>query len=228
MNKDDKRLMRRIVMFCLAALASACAERGPSIVEFDGELPALKYCYVEGDPHCLQGSPPGDPEPEAPGLWLGWDYTFSACTSGTMNDADRDTVDDTCEYTLAAAFRPELRFSYGEGTNGRKRESFWAVRRAPDDPTKIHIIYLLGYHWDMGRNCAPAQDAFNFCDMHTGDSEFVIVRAQMNDAMHWELSSVRLSAHWNTPGDRTYWYPRDRVQFARHYLGAPIAYAALG
>jgi len=150
--------------------------------------PKKENCVDPENPACLPGPSPEDPNPNAPGYFIGPAYTMDNCKSiGISVDADNDGFDDKCELFLALRFAPLLTTNPGEIY--LSRETFFAANDRPagwfGTPVEhVEIFYLLGYHWDIG---------------HPGDSEFIALRVEYNAiTKHWELQGGFLSAHWNT------------------------------
>lgn len=165
-------------------------------------------CYDDTDPHCSNVAPPGDAFPLARGIYLGSDFSWTACTSPAMTDADLDGVGDFCEYQIALVFRPLLATSSTDMF--LEREEYWAVTKTLDD--ELAIAYLFGWHTDGG--CDLPVSA---CDGHYGDSEFLIAYVIFNDdTQHWELDRQRFSAHYleDYPGaDKTTVYSSKAMEF---------------
>lgn len=176
-------------------------------------------CYDPVDPHCQNELPSDDPNPTAPGYYLGSEYSFSACTTENgINDSDHDGLDDFCEYQLALAFRPELMMSPYETALGR--EEYWAAGTIGS--SVVVIVYMFGYYQDNGApGCQTGILGQGICGMHWGDNEFVNVYLEFDSTtQHWKLFGQFFSAHWSTPPcadllycDSSKWYFRNSLRF---------------
>ena len=78
---------------------------------------------------CELGCIDPDPNPNAPGYYLGSGMTDEACYWNNYTDGDQDGLGDFCEKNLAAAFAPELYYYSGDNV---KREPRWAARVSDD------------------------------------------------------------------------------------------------
>lgn len=70
-------------------------------------------------PLCQLGCVETDPNPSAPGVFLGSGVTPMQCFGDMQTDADADGMGDFCEKSLAAAFAPELKY-YSADNVGRE------------------------------------------------------------------------------------------------------------
>jgi hypothetical protein len=150
-------------------------------------IPLAQNCYDPDDPMCLPGPSPDDPDPDAPGYFIGLDYNMDQCRQS--NDFDDDGFDDNCEYRIARRFAPLLAT---EPSDDVSREPYWIAKHNPDLPGTagegLEIMYLFSYHMDWGDD--------TFGDGHSGDSEFVIVRVVYDTvSKHWQLWSMFFAAH---------------------------------
>ncbi|HEX2091334.1 MAG TPA: hypothetical protein VHG28_02990 [Longimicrobiaceae bacterium] len=138
--------------------------------------------------------------------------TLGGCTDGDSEDRDQDGLEDYCEYRIALAWAPILRFTQGDGDP--TRETYWAVLPKPATAfeRQVSIIYLLGYHNDTG--------ALG----HAGDSEFIILN--IAGGTTWTLKTAFYSAHWRAGWDRSEWYDNGQLNWAG--VGHPISYVAEG
>ena len=128
------------------------------------------------------GCPPPPPPPPNRRADLG--FSLNDCSVGT--DYDSDGIDDRCEYDVARAFRPQLKYRREDDV---RREEYWEVR--PWQSTTTHgvvVFYGLGYYRDTGTSAANGWD-------HAGDSEFVVVYVRNMDDRWW-VQGACLSAHW--------------------------------
>lgn len=133
-----------------------------------------------------------DPNPTAPGIWIGWEAKDCYLNYSTRPaiDVDHDELDDDCEFALAKAFAPTLSLDPYDPCPGG--EPYWAVRYF-DDRWKIgwgqfvRIGYMPAYYEDCGLTYG-----------HDGDAEFIMLRVGFNGKTHhWELVRGWLSAHSN-------------------------------
>lgn len=164
-----------------------------------------------------------DPDPAAPGIYLGSTFSFAACTAS--GGADQDGVGELCEFQLALAFRPLLHTNqYDEDLT---REPAWAARRG--GVNEVVIFYALAYHMDGGSDAFydPCRADFTgSCLSHFGDSEFIELRVKYNaTTAHWVLNGAFLSAHYQTDGESstnltastigTLFYPEKNLGYPR-------------
>src|SRR2546428_12080639 len=63
---------------------------------------------ADEQPLCQLGCNEQDPNPTAPGVFLGSGVTPDVCIMGGQTDADQDDLGDFCEKNLAFAFAPEI------------------------------------------------------------------------------------------------------------------------
>ncbi len=198
-----------------------------------GELSAKKItpmrwgCIDPDNPHCLPTGPGDDPNPTAPGVWMGvggGTLTDTYCTTDG-NDIDHDGVGDHCEYRLAWTFRPQMRSYKWDDVSG---EPYYVVEKV--DGSLYRIIYMLAYYEDWGYTSTWNGTV---SPGHIGDSEFVILDVRYKSAtQHWEVASAILSCHYlsDSPWDCTdsfgsgqldypdtdLWYPRIYVSVNKH------------
>jgi hypothetical protein len=191
-------------------------------------------------PLCQVGCTDTDPNPSAPGVFLGSGVTPVVCLSGT--DSDLDGLNDFCENYLALAFAPELAYNHFDNVG---REPHWVAR--PLDDGLVRIGYLLSYHVDLGTqdpytcmNFLPA----SWCWGHAGDSEDIFLDVLYNfSTHHWVLQTAYYSRHGDNgvygPGSHGYpqavfypshpgAYPRSFVSMYKHanYASQPECDAA--
>jgi hypothetical protein len=154
------------VPLLLLPLLLLCVSCSPSPTESSGTAAAPKHRLDPSGvtPTCVLGCLEPDPAPNAPGIFIpGWMYTPAGCADG--GDLDFDNLSDACEAHFAARFAPFLSFSYGDDVT---RETRFAAR--PLSPSKIRIVYLLGYWMDNGSPEAPfCAPAISGCFGHVGD-----------------------------------------------------------
>jgi len=145
-----------------------------------------------------------DPNPSAPGYWLGVNTGPSRCYSATgagINDLDHDHFDEWCEALIAQRFAPLLRFSPYDCNVGM--EPRWAANYFPSQQV-VRVGYLLSYYKDCGQDASLCSWSSGVpeseCLGHQGDSEFVIVDISWDDAtQHWRVNKAFLSAHFDEP-----------------------------
>lgn len=125
-------------------------------------------------------------------------HSYNDCVNAQgYADSDADGLRDSCEYEIAQAFRPGLRFDLGErwGT----RDPYWSVRRSNYYPNALSVFYAIGYHRDNG-------DVIFGLESHDGDSEFLVIAVSDitgGGGGRWALETVTYSAHWHSFWDRT-------------------------
>jgi hypothetical protein len=165
----------------------------------------------------------------------GWQLTPESCVvfAGTAEpgDADRDGVTDDCEWTLAMAFRPLLRYDPRDDIGG---EPYYAVRQLEQsehagDDVAYRILYMPAYYQDLGWEGGECRvinvlERLRFwrsmrrdwCAGHNGDSEFMVFDvAHDRAAGKWHLVRAFLSAHWlgRTDDSRTFENPQKDLLF---------------
>lgn len=188
-----------------AILIAGCSD------DLSKQLPTSPKASV--GPLCQLGCTETDPNPSAPGVFLGSGVTPGVCFNGTQTDADQDGLGDFCEKNLAAAFAPDLRYTPGDDI---RREPHWAARFTATDE-QVSIAYLLSYYRDTGsKGFEPGLGA------HNGDSESIGLRVYYNySTKHWVLQSATYSQHGN-------YHVYDRgaapYPYVLQYLGHPGSY----
>lgn len=191
-------------------------------------------------PLCQLGCTDTDPNPSAPGVFLGRGVTPVACLSGT--DSDLDGLNDFCENYLALGFAPELAYTQADNVG---REPHWVARPLDDDLERIG--YLLSYHVDLGTQDPYTCLSFfpsSWCFGHAGDSEEIFLDVQYNfTTKHWVLKTAYYSQHGDhgvySAGSNAYptalfypshpgAYPRSFVSIYKHanYASQPECDAA--
>jgi hypothetical protein len=190
------------------------------------------------DPPCTTCDPynppepydaPNDPSPGAPGVWLGDAVSPATCFrtyNSAVSDRDSDALDDGCEYKLAKAFAPELRFHNRDECLGG--DKYWAAKYFAG-PGVIRVAYLPAYY----RDCGVPNEFKAFWlylagkNSHTGDSEFIMVEAKFNaSTRHWEFVRMFLSAHDGGPNERSSWVPAEYTIFPLRSKTYPAVYVA--
>lgn len=171
--------------FVAVLMASGCGESPTSVLPHSGPLGAVQ-------PLCQLGCGESDPNPSAPGIFLGSGVTPIACrrtSTHLVTDSDGDLLSDFCETQLGVSFAPELDYTYGDDV---RREPYFAARfsGAVDDGT-VEIAYLLSYYRDTGsKQFDPGLGA------HNGDSEYIILYLYYDyDSEHWVLNTAYYSQH---------------------------------
>lgn len=112
--------------------------------------PQKQSCTDPDDPLCLPGPDPNDPDPDAPGYYIGPDYNMDFCRQS--NDLDGDGFDDNCEYRIAHRFKPLLATNPSDDVS---REPYWVASYEEEIPgygtqEGVKIMYLFSYHLDLG------------------------------------------------------------------------------
>ncbi|HRP07375.1 MAG TPA: hypothetical protein PLL69_02710 [Gemmatimonadales bacterium] len=171
-------------------------------------------------PMCVAGciGPGPDPNPEAPGEWIGGEFTDDTCFAGSP-DADADGMADLCEKRLIKAFRP-LMISAPQGVDDVRGEWYWAARPGGTASSAV-LIYLPAYYRDLG------EDTFGLTG-HPGDSEVIAMGVEyVANTQHWLLRIAYLShhgdysIHGSTPGG----YPTT-LSYSERVGGHPTVWAA--
>lgn len=203
----------------LVSTAISCAESGiPSLTAPDA---------VIGGPDCQVGCVEEDPDPSAPGVFLGSGVTPWICASGSQTDGDQDGLSTFCENQLAAAFAPELYYWNADNVG---REPHWVAQW--DGEEHVLIGYLLSFYRDEGSDAWVCGLPFAHwsCNGHNGDSEAIFLRVYYDEASdHWVLADALYSQH----GDlHLYWsgsnsYPTQLV-YPSHPGAYPRAYVSQG
>lgn len=174
-----------------------------------------------------------DPCPTCVGVYLAQaGNTWTSCTVHMpYGDADDDAIDDGCESEVAIAFAPHLYINTADGDS--TRESYFAVKRSPLGGQSLQILYMLGYHRDVGTRIVGGVHY----NPHYGDSEFILLTVLFDSyTKRWRLVSAVLSAHYEAPlnYDQTRTYPWEWLYYIRTdgsvdygtLRRAPIVYVA--
>ncbi len=129
--------------------AAAACEKQPTAVQGLADKPnAITVYGCEMTPGC---SDHHDPNPTAPGYWMGTTVTPALCFSPSgagINDADLDGMSDYCEGLLADRFRPSL-VTVDQDLDARG-EPYWAAKYFPQHGNTVRIAYLFAYYQDGG------------------------------------------------------------------------------
>jgi hypothetical protein len=183
-------------------------------------------------PLCQLGCLETDPNPSAPGVFLGSGVTDEVCFGSAQTDNDQDGLSTFCEKNLAAAFAPELWYASNDLVG---REPHWVAKPVAAGSSTVRIAYLLSYYDDGGTTSPLCDNSFGDgpCSGHFGDSELIALDVDYDpDTSHWVLATAYYSAHENTntysrgwsnayPTQLTYpshpgAYPRSWVAFGKH------------
>lgn len=186
--------------------------------------PMKQSCYDPDDPLCLPGPSPDDPDPDAPGYFIGPDYNMDHCTQS--NDFDYDGFDDNCEYRIARRFAPLLATVVAP-YDDTSAEPYWVAEyeeNLPGGPFSggLKVMYLLSYHEDLGTR-VEGQTLY----AHKGDSEFVVLWIGFREAtQHWELTWAYYAAHHGEPGESDFVGAARLLEFPDQYYGYPRIWVA--
>ncbi len=214
-----------------------------------------RWSYPEPDNEMLHEAP-GDPNPSAPGVWLGNSTNPSSCYGNwsVSEDKDRDFFKDRCELEIARSFAPMMQFSTEMKTeypDGSQRlctlgEPHWAVTPFHGG-TFVNIAYLPAYYADCGDGAAEIFDALGLMvNEHWGDSEFIRITVRfVPGSGHWIFRQAFLSAHFGasltltnlafpitsipliiTGGDRSEWVYADELEFPAGPRTFPVIWVA--
>jgi hypothetical protein len=161
-------------------------------------------------------------------------------TCGSVPDSDEDSISDTCETVLAAAFAPSLVVApstcdWDDTVSPSRLGGGYYYAVAPSVGGEgIRIAYMPAYYRDcgwFGPKCGiPGVD----CAPHAGDSEAVMVDVEYDqDIGQWRTTGIFLSAHcFGSSSDGCRWYRGSRLrQFAwvaGVVRGAPIVWVSEG
>ncbi len=245
------RRARCFGLVILSILAVSCGQEGPEPTQ--PSFQTNEWC----DTHPIEcNGGIADPDPSAPGYYLGASITPAKCFSATgvgIGDSDRDGMSDSCENVLAQAFRPSLNLAPPNYDCDPSMEPYWAAKYFPRQGSVVRIAYLFAYHSDCGDSglvnrllaevveFATLKGVINNLAVsfgfevstddpgggHSGDSEFVMVDVRFNgEAQHWVLSRVKYSAHYGTDADGSRTTTTSGVQYPDKYAGYPRVWVA--
>src|SRR5438128_4483657 len=174
----SRMLVSMAPAFVLITLTSGACTENPI-------RPTLQATTV--GPDCTIACQGEDPDPSAPGIYLGALDPYECFESGGT-DADQDGLVDLCERTVASSFAPELYYYNGDNVG---REPYWVAR--PDSTDRIVVGYLLSYYRDEGSHAwlCGLPGAPSSCHGHNGDSEAIFLYIYYNGATkHWILDQA--------------------------------------
>lgn len=219
--------MKRIAFAIVALCASVAACTGDNALGPGNAVPSA----VVG-PLCKAGCVEVDPNPALPGVFLSSAVTDANCFGTQYTDTDQDGLGDRCEYDIAAAFAPTMKYVQGDDVS---RESYWAAR--PVGGTSVMVEYQLGYYYDLGtqENYTACKlftvgELLTECDGHHGDSESITLTATYNESsQHWVLTQASLSRHkgYIVLSTGPNGYPSD-LQYVNRVGADPIIWVANG
>ncbi|QRK07766.1 hypothetical protein JQX13_48625 [Archangium violaceum] len=136
----------------------------------------------------------------------------------TGTDADRDGLNDDCEYQVAFWFMPIFWFDSGE--SGQARRPYFAVKSTSFSTRTLQIFYMDTFFEDSGVTTG-----------HDGDPEFQILEVHYSGG-RWLLDWVYMSAHRKSACDSSAWYSYDQIEYdtaadsRNAYRGWPTLYVA--
>ncbi|XXF78851.1 hypothetical protein P2318_03565 [Myxococcaceae bacterium GXIMD 01537] len=137
---------------------------------------------------------------------------------GSGTDADKDGLNDDCEYQLAHGFMPLFWFDTGE--SGYARRPYYAVKSKSFSTRTLQIFYLDTFFEDTGVTTG-----------HDGDPEFQLLEVHYSGG-RWYLDWAYLSAHRKSVCDSSAWYSYEQLEYEtasaprNAYRGAPTLYVA--
>src|SRR5574338_1545178 len=188
---------------------------------------------------CQLGCVDADPNPAAPGVFLGSainpSYCWDLLDSG---DIDQDALSDYCEKLIAAAFAPWMRYGNSDEVDG---EGAWAARLSTltTGGTGVRVVYMMNYYDDLGVEpsvhtaceIASVGGFLGSCDGHKGDGEQVALDVYYKPTTkHWILDRALLSQHTNwitVQRSGTQVFPTS-VGYKDHDGAAPVVWVAWG
>lgn len=183
---------------------------------------------IEQSAACQLGCNETDPNPSAPGIFLGSGITDLTCFDGEQTDADGDGMSDFCENNLAPRFSPQLAISTGDEVG---REPHFATRQL--STTKARIMYLLSYYVDRGPSTSWCNnniiDVFSreACHGHDGDSEWITLDVYYDrGTKHWVLDQAIYSQHTGSKAYTRGTGASPRIEYPNKTGGSPRAYVA--
>ncbi len=137
---------------------------------------------------------------------------------GSGADADRDGLNDDCEYQLAYWFMPLMWFDSGE--SGLARRPYYSVKSVSFSTRTVQIFYLDTFFEDTGVTTG-----------HDGDPEFQVFEVHYSGG-RWYLDWAYLSAHRKSSCDSSAWYSYSQLEYdtaidsRNGYRGWPTLYVA--
>lgn len=136
----------------------------------------------------------------------------------TGTDADRDGLNDDCEYQVAFWFMPLFWFDSGESGYGRR--PYYAVKSTNFSTRTLQIFYMDTFFDDTGVTTG-----------HDGDPEFQILEIHYSGG-RWYLDWAYMSAHRKSVCDSSAWYSSSQLEYdtasdsRNGYRGWPTLYVA--
>ncbi|PTL80280.1 hypothetical protein [Vitiosangium sp. GDMCC 1.1324] len=137
---------------------------------------------------------------------------------GSGTDADRDGLNDDCEYQVAFWFMPLFWFDSGESGYGRR--PYYAVKSTSFSTRTLQIFYMDTFFDDTGVTTG-----------HDGDPEFQLLEVHYSGG-RWYLDWAYLSAHRKSICDSSAWYSSSQLEYdtasdsRNAYRGWPTLYVA--
>ncbi|MGH7929189.1 MAG: hypothetical protein ACREQV_15485 [Candidatus Binatia bacterium] len=169
------RLGQMVWPILIAIVITGCAgEQGTGTDPTDTTDPTFSG---ESSLLCQVGCVEHDPNPSAPGYYLGSGVKPGVCTNGSHTDGDQDDTSDFCEKEIAAAFAPQLYYWKFDEIG---REPYWV---AEYDDGFFEVVYLLSYYRDAGSSSPGCSlpGAPSSCFGHNGDSEWIYLAATYDE-----------------------------------------------
>jgi hypothetical protein len=208
-------------------IATGCSEptsNEPASNEI--EAPSLAK---EITPLCQLGCTDPDPNPSAPGVFLGEEISLDLCVSGSHTDADGDSLSDFCEKNLAARFAPEMNYYQYDDV---RREPRWAARYLSGGTgPRVRIVYLFSYYRDLGSHtfACSVPGPHYACLPHNGDSELVALDVFYNQStQHWVLGEAIYSQHTSLKSYPKTFKGYPSMEYPAHPGSYPRVYIAEG
>lgn len=131
------------------------------------------------------------------------------------NDADNDSLNQSCEQALATVFAPTTLFDNGEDTSAWLPH--FAVKSLDFASKSVAIAYYFSFARDGG--------ALFGVGNHDGDSEFAILELHF-DGANWMVDWMFLSAHRNAPCDASSWYHFTQIEWDTFFRGWAVVYSS--
>ncbi len=187
--------------------------------------------YCERDPDCH----PADPNPLAPGIFLGTDINEVQCAI-TNGDVDLDGVVDYCEWVIASQFAPMLATSPTD--EDLTREPYWAARSvttlsgpgvrvisADAVPSGTESVVRRDFRWSQQRRQIPSDFAYEGSLQDSPESDSPLNGALWGAAAGLALVAlVDLSGYVDGVTDASSW-ERAKGLAVGTILGAAIGFS---